>query len=311
MSGYLNFKFLSPDRGLRPCGGVGYGSSAQACTVGVFDSGLGGLSVLRALHTALPGRLLHYVADSGYAPYGERSTEFVVERSRQIAGYLVHSGASVVVVACNTATAAAIGLLRQQWPQVQWVGIEPGIKPAVALYPQGRIGVMATPSLLHSDKFRRLLALHSGQAALVLQPCAGLAALIEQGDLNAPALLALIAQYCQPLKDVGVDAVVLGCTHYPFVAHHIQAALGAQVRLLDSADAVALQTLRLLSLSQPHRVNVPSVPGVHLQTTGDAALLENVAQQWLTFACAVSPIGFNTPDKQPPGLGANTCAHDP
>jgi glutamate racemase len=261
----------------------------QAPKLGVFDSGLGGLSVLRALHTALPHTPLHYVADSGYAPYGERSTEFVVQRSRRIANHLVRSGASVVVVACNTATAAAIDVLRAQWPQVRWVGIEPGIKPAVALYPLGRIGVMATPALLKSEKFERLVALHRGQANLVHQPCMGLAALIERGDLNAPELLALVAQYCQPLKDAAVDAVVLGCTHYPFVAHHIQTAVGSHVRLLDSADAVAQQALRVLGSVPPI---TPAAPKVHLQTTGDVALLASVAQSWLAFECTASSLAL-------------------
>jgi glutamate racemase len=255
--------------------------------VGVFDSGLGGLSVLGALHAQRPGAPLLYVADSGNAPYGERTDGFVIERSLRIAGHLLDQGAGLLVMACNTATAVAARSVRERWPHIPVVGVEPAIKPAVLASPGGHIGVMATPITLRSDKFRRLLEAHGTGADILLQPCPGLAGLIEQGDLDAPALLALIEAQCRPLKDAGVDTVVLGCTHYPFVQHHIQAAMGPGVRLIDTADAVARQVSRRLEGLTPDRPS-PAVAPVRLQTTGEVGHLAQVARNWLDFSCEVA-----------------------
>jgi glutamate racemase len=257
---------------------------APPAVVGVFDSGVGGLSVLRALLTQ-PCAPLIYLADSAHAPYGERSTNYVIERSVRIGAHLINQGATTIVIACNTATAAAIAPLRQRWPHVAWVGIEPGIQPALQHSTTQRIGVMATPSLLASLKFQQLLARQPSSAIWTLQPCPGLAALIEQGELNAPALVALVEHYCQPLRAAQVDTVVLGCTHYPFAAPHIQNALGAQVRLIDTAHAVARQTLRLLD-AQSAGASAP--PSVQLQTTGEPAMLTRLSAQWLGLACTAS-----------------------
>jgi glutamate racemase len=160
--------------------------------------------------------------------------------------------------------------------------VEPGIKPAVKLSASGRIGVMATPATMRSDKFNRLLQAHRGTADILLQPCPGLAKLIEQGRLDDPALLALIETFCAPLRAADVDTVVLGCTHYPFVRHAIQAALGARVQLIDTAAPVAQQAWRLLG--SPAAGHEPAVPGlIRLQTTGDVAHLTEVASRWLAF----------------------------
>lgn len=211
--------------------------------IGLFDSGVGGLSVLRALQRQAPQVALRYVADSGHAPYGERSDEHVQQRSLQIADFLVGQGIAALVVACNTATASAIALLRQRHPALPVVGVEPGLKPAAAASPRGRIGVLATGGTLRSARFARLLAAHRGQSEWHLQACPGLAQAIEQGDPDGDAVRRLVARHCAPLRDAGVDTVVLGCTHYIFVAHHIQAELGPGVRLIDTADAVARQAL--------------------------------------------------------------------
>jgi glutamate racemase len=259
-------------------------TSPQCAVVGVFDSGVGGLSVLQVLRAHLRHTPLIYVADSAHAPYGERPESFVIERSSYIAQHLIEQGANLLVMACNTATAAAVAHLRARWPHVGLVGIEPGIKPAVKISPNGRIGVMATPLLLRSEKFNRLLNQHRGQAQWHLQPCPGLAALIEQGNLNDPALVSLIKVFCEPLKQAGVDTVVLGCTHYPFVRQHIQVALGGQVQLIDTADAVARQTLRLLHAE-------PGIESkVRLQTTGDVAQLTHLASAWLDFPFEVCSV---------------------
>ncbi|MBK6853660.1 MAG: glutamate racemase [Burkholderiales bacterium] len=224
--------------------------------IGIFDSGLGGLSVLRAIGRALdaeaaqgrplPVSQLLYVADSGHAPYGEKSHEAVLARSIVVADFLMGAqGADILVIACNTATAVAAKALRETHPHWPIVGVEPGVKPAAALTRNGRIGVMATERTLASDKFRLLAQAHAAHVELALQPCPGLAAAIEGGDLDAAPLRELIADCCAPLREQGVDTVVLGCTHYPFVAHHIAAELGPDVTLIDTADAVARRTLDL------------------------------------------------------------------
>jgi glutamate racemase len=260
-------------------------SAAPPPLVGVFDSGLGGLSVLSVLHRTLPEHPLHYVADSAHAPYGERSDEYVAARTLAIGGHLVASGARLIVVACNTATAVAVAALRERWPEIPVVGVEPAIKPAVKTSASGRIGVMATPTTLRSAKFQRLLDTHGGSAAIVLQPCPGLAGQIERGDLDAPDMVAMIETFCAPLREARVDTVVLGCTHYPFVRHHIQAAMGEGVTLIDTAWPVSRQAARLLGVTP---TDATSHAPVTLQTTGDVEHLRSVVSRWLDFPCTVS-----------------------
>jgi glutamate racemase len=251
--------------------------------VGVFDSGVGGLSVLKALHAQLPSHELLYVADSAHAPYGERTDGYISERTHRVASHLLAEGAQLLVIACNTATAVAAASLRARWPQVPIVAVEPGIKPAVALTRNGHIGVMATPATLRSDKFKHLLTAHGTGIAVHLQPCPGLAGQIERGLLDEPALLGLIDQFSAPLKAAGVDTVVLGCTHYPFVHDQIQRAFGDGVILVDTADAVARQAARRLgevsALTTSRKVS--------LQTTGDVSNLAELAKRWLPFPCDV------------------------
>ncbi|TBO32586.1 glutamate racemase [Aquabacterium lacunae] len=261
---------------------------SPAPAIGLFDSGLGGLSVLRAMRQHLPEAPLLYVADSAHAPYGERSEAFIIDRSLRIAQFLLEQGAQVLVVACNTATAAAVREIRTQHPHVPVVGVEPGVKPAVALSHNGRVGVMATPGTLGSQKFRDLVAAHGGSARVVLQPCPGLAREIEKGELDSPALRDLVDGFCQPLRAADVDTVVLGCTHYPFVAPLIQQAMGPQVHLLDTADAVARHTTRLIARlpAEPE----PLAQGVHLWTTGDAQHLTQVAGSWLNLTAPTTQL---------------------
>jgi glutamate racemase len=259
--------------------------SAAVDRIGVFDSGLGGLSVLRALHRQLPQAPLHYLADSANAPYGDRSEAFIVERSQRIAQHLVARGATLLVVACNTATAAAVASLRERWPALPIVGVEPGLKPAAAATRTGRIGVLATTGTLRSAKFRQLLERQGGAVQIVAQPCPGLADLIEQGALDTPALRAMVERCCAPLREAGVDTVVLGCTHYPFVQHLIAAAMGPQVQIIDTADAVARRAAQLwrATAAAPAAADV-----VTLETTGDVEALRRVAASWLPFRCEVS-----------------------
>ncbi len=222
---------------------------------------------------------MHYVADSAYAPYGERSADYVIARTLKISEFLMDRRVDALVVACNTATAAAVNVLRETYPNLRIVGVEPGIKPAVAGSLNKRIGVLATPGTLASHKFQRLLASHAMDAQIVTQACPGLAKEIESGQLDTPALRALIERFSQPLVSAGVDTVVLGCTHYPFVAPLFSRALGPEVRIIDTAEAVAAQTARLLqqgASQSDHREGQ-----LHLWTSGDPQHLSEVTLNWL------------------------------
>lgn len=241
--------------------------------VGVFDSGVGGLTVLQALRRALPQAPLHYVADTAFAPYGERSSTFIQERSLAIADYLWRCGASVVVVACNTATTHAVAAIRQRWPGRAVVGIEPGIKPAAAASRCGRIGVMATPATLASPRYQALLHEHAQAVEVISQPCPGLADLIETGHLDSPELNTLVAQCCAPLRDAGVDTVLMACTHYPLVQALIQRTLGPDVLLLNVEDAVARQAQRFWDAAN-NRHPAP----VRLEATGSISGLARLAR---------------------------------
>lgn len=254
--------------------------SPQSPCIGVFDSGVGGLSVLHALHRAMPHAPLLYVADSGHAPYGERDDAHVLERSMHITRFLRERGAQLLVIACNTATAVAAPSLRAEHAGWPIVGIEPGVKPAAALTHNGHVGVMATSVTLHSARFRNLLEAHGGRATVHLQPCPGLAHLIETGDLGSPELRALIERHVAPLRAAGCDVVVLGCTHYTYAAPLIQAALGGEVRLVDTADAVARHTATLASRLAPASSRLDDA-SIQLWTSGDPARLRAIAARWL------------------------------
>ncbi len=223
--------------------------------IGVFDSGVGGLSVLRELRRELPQEDLLYVADSAYAPYGERPREIIEARSIAIAEFLLERDAKALVVACNTATGVAVRLLRERYA-VPVIAMEPAVKPAVSHSRTGVVGVLATRQTLASDKFSRLLQAH-GEAEVLTQACPGLVERVEAGDLEGEETRALLAGYLQPLLARGADTLVLGCTHYPHLAPLIADLAGPEVRVLDSGAAVARQVRRRLAeirlLAPAHR----------------------------------------------------------
>lgn len=247
--------------------------------IGVFDSGVGGLSVLRAIRQRLPSAPLHYVADSAHAPYGEKSPDFIVDRAERIAAHLIARGAAVVVVACNTATAQAIDGLRRRWPACRFVGVEPGVRPAVSASHNKHVGVMATDATLRSQRFRTLVSREADGCTLHLQACSGLAAAIEHREFDDPVLLELVRRYASALRGAGVDVVALGCTHYAFVHAAIEGALGADITVIDTAQAVAAQVARVW---QPQD-GAGTRPGCRLETTGDVQRLAQFAGRWLDF----------------------------
>lgn len=262
--------------------------------IGVFDSGIGGLSVLKALRAELPHENFIYIADSGHAPYGERDEAHVLARSRAIVEYLVSRNVKALVIACNTATAAAIHWLRAEHPGLALIGVEPALKPAALLSKTGHIGVMATRSLLSSAKFRALLDSQACLASVVVQPCDGLADAIERsaetGDTSKT--IALCNRYTGAMGLFGtekgqIDTLVLGCTHYPFASKQLRALLGPEVQLIDNGEAVARQTWRLVQKNT--RAEVCPAPStatgqVSLFSTGQPQTLQAAAERWLGLA---------------------------
>jgi glutamate racemase len=215
--------------------------------IGVFDSGVGGLTILRAVRKALPCENLAYVADTAYVPYGQKSADLIRERALAIGGFLVGQGAKVIVVACNTATAAAIDVLRAQL-SVALVGVEPAIKPAVAATRSGVVGVLATPATLASERYRSLIERFAAGIRIVAQPCAGLAEHIERGDLDDERTELMLRGFVEPLLAAHADVIVLGCTHYPLVSHIVQRIAGPGVAVIENGTAVAKEVARQLAL---------------------------------------------------------------
>jgi glutamate racemase len=236
--------------------------------IGVFDSGVGGFTVLRELHAMLPTARLRYLADTAYAPYGNRTPDEIRARSIAITEHLIERGAELVVVACNTATAHAIEALRARWPALPFVGTEPGIKPAVAATRNGRIGLLATPSTAASLRLRALIERHIGDREVIVQGCPGVVDRIEAGDLDSEELRVLVEQHCAPLRAAGVDTALLGCTHYPLIEPLWQAALGPDVTLLRIETAVARRAAGLWTPGA-------ETPALHIETSGDPAALRD------------------------------------
>jgi glutamate racemase len=216
--------------------------------VGVFDSGVGGLTVLRAIRDELPDERLVYVADSGNAPYGDRTAEFIEQRATAITAFLRSQDVKAVVVACNTVTVAAIDMLRARF-SMPIVAIEPAVKPAASATRSGVVGVLATSVTLASANFTRLVGRFAGDVTVITQPCPGLVERVEQGDLAGPDTRALVEGYLHPLLERGADTVVLGCTHYAFLTPLIREVAGPAVAIVDPAAAVAREVRRRLGES--------------------------------------------------------------
>lgn len=248
---------------------------ANSAPIGVFDSGVGGLSVLREIHAQLPNEALLYVADSGHVPYGEKSAEFIRERSQKIAQFLLEHGAKALVLACNTATVAAVADLRERYPQLPIVGMEPAVKPAAAATRSGVVGVLATTGTLKSARFAALLDRFASDVRVVTQPCPGLVECIEAGDLDSSSVRQLLQDYVAPLLAAGCDTLILGCTHYPFLKPLLRELVPADVALIDTGAAVARQLQRLL---EQHAALAPrsAVHSAQFWSSGTPAQLEQI-----------------------------------
>ena len=213
--------------------------------IGVFDSGVGGLSILDEALRQLPEHDYIYLADSANAPYGEKSSQWIAERSLVLCKYLASKGCDAIVVACNTATAQAIQHIRAELA-IPVIGVEPGIKPAAMQSQNGIVGVLATEATLNSDKFNALLATLPSDCRFIKQSGAGLVPLIEAGKANSSETLELLEQHLKPILNAGADTLVLGCTHYPFLSKAIHQLLGQHITLVDTSHAVVKQLGRQL-----------------------------------------------------------------
>lgn len=234
--------------------------------IGLFDSGVGGLSVWREVVRRLPREHTLYIADQAHVPYGSRQSAEVRAFSEGITRCLLDAGASVIVVACNTASAAALHDLRARFPDVPFVGMEPAVKPAAEHTRTGVIGVLATPATFQGDLFASLLDRYGGGVRVLTRPCPGLVAAVEAGALDGPATEALLRSHLEPMLAAGIDQLVLGCTHYPFLAPVISRIVGPGVAVLDPAPAVARQTARVLARLGRDRAPLPL--GSHADTDG-------------------------------------------
>jgi glutamate racemase len=259
--------------------------------LGIFDSGVGGLSVLRTIRQQLPDEDIIFFGDQGHVPYGPRPLEQVRDFSEAITRFLIDQGAKLIVVACNTASAAALHYLRQTFPDISFVGMEPAVKPAAETTRTGVVGVLATPATFQGALYASVVERFASNVTLLQDTCPGLVQQIEKGDLDSDATRQILAFALHPMLDQNIDTIVLGCTHYPFVIPLIQQITGPGVRVIDPAPAVARQTARLLdaanlrrtgegsALPEGHRGGVSEGEGsgiVRLFTSGNANKLQSL-----------------------------------
>ncbi len=243
--------------------------------IGVFDSGVGGLSVLREIRRQLPFEDLLFVADQSHVPYGLRSSSQVRDFSRVITNYLLSHGSRLIVLACNTASAAALHYLRRSFPDVPFVGMEPAVKPAAEGTKSRTVGVLATPATFQGELYHSVVERFAKGVTVLTDTCQGLVGQIERGDFDSPATRAILEKALHPMIARGVDRVVMGCTHYPFVIPLIEEIVGPEVEVIDPGPAVARQVGRVLE-TRGLRGSESSLGAVQYFTTGDPAKLRQL-----------------------------------
>jgi glutamate racemase len=247
---------------------------------GVFDSGIGGLSVLKAIRAQIPSQSVIYFADQGHVPYGLRPMLEVRAFSEEITRFLIGQGARVIVVACNTASAAALQYLRKVFPDTPFVGMEPAVKPAAESTQTGVVGVLATPATFQGALYASVVERFASGVTLLQDTCPGLVGQIERGELKTPATHAILEKALRPMMKLGIDTVVLGCTHYPFVIPMIQEITGLHVRVIDPAPAVARQAARLMEMIDT-QISVQRRGELEFFTSGASEQLKNLLPMYL------------------------------
>jgi glutamate racemase len=213
--------------------------------IGIFDSGVGGLSVFREIVRILPEEKYIYWSDNAHCPYGEKSRDYIIDRARAVTSFLIEQGADIIVVACNTATAAAISTLREEFP-VPFIGMEPAVKPAAQATRSGVVGVLATAGTLRATKYIDTRAKWAHDVKIVEHIGQGFVELVEKGNVSGPEAESIVEKSVRPLIEAGADTIVLGCTHYPFLAETIMKAAGTPVTLIDPAPAVAKHLMEVM-----------------------------------------------------------------
>ena len=251
--------------------------SSTNASIGVFDSGVGGLSVLKEIRTLLPAESLCYVADSGYAPYGDKSSDYIVERATHIVRFFLAQQVKAIVVACNTATSVAVDNLRA-WCPVPIIAMEPAIKPAALHTQTGVVGVLATTQTIGSANVNRLIAEHGQDMTVLLRACAGFVERVEAGVLSGGETEDLVKHHVLPLLKQGADTLVLGCTHYPFLSETIEQVAGKAVRIIDPSAAIARELKRRLG-EQSQLIIEPKQGSEHFWTSGVVADAQKIIGQ--------------------------------
>ncbi len=244
--------------------------------IGMFDSGVGGLSVLRVLRARLPDESILFMADQGHVPYGGRPLEEVRQFAVSITRFLLDQGAKLIVVACNAASAAALHHLRQVFPTVPFVGMEPAIKPAAEHTHTGIVGVLATPATFQGALYASVIERFAQGVTVLQDTCPGLVVQIEAGSLDTPETRQILERALQPMLEHGIDTVVMGCTHYPFVIPLIQEITGPNVRVIDPAPAVVRQISRLLEHRQLRAAPGREPAPLHVWTSGNPGHLQSL-----------------------------------
>lgn len=247
--------------------------------IGIFDSGLGGLSVAKEIKTLMPQEDILYIGDNINAPYGPRPKEQIITFSSAIADFLMKKGAKIIVVACNTASAAALASLRQNFSGISFIGMEPAIKPASESTRSGKIGVLATPNTFSGDLYNSTLHRFAEGKSVMEDPCPGLVQQIEAGELETIRTREILTRSLRPMMNVGVDTIVLGCTHYPFVMPLIREIVGEEVRLINPAPAVAKQTQAVMSREKTLKESKVEIGKTRLLTTGDLGLFSKMVEK--------------------------------
>ena len=247
--------------------------------IGIFDSGVGGATVLRWLHELLPNHDLLYLADQARCPYGARPSAELRLLSAANTRWLLARGAELIVVACNTASAGALHWLRHTFPSTPFVGMVPAVKPAIEQTRSGVVGVLATPATIEGELLDEVVMRWAGATQVVRQACPGLVEQIEAGALEAPATTALLQRYLRPLLAAGADTIVLGCTHYPFLAHQIRQIAGPDVAIIDAAPAVARQAARVLDERGLSGSGAARPGSIAYATTGDHTSFARLLRQ--------------------------------
>ena len=254
--------------------------------IGIFDSGIGGLSVLKEIQALLPNEDLIYIADSAYAPYGNKSHAFILQRCGALSRFLLEQQAKAIVIACNTATAVAVTKLREQF-SLPIIAMEPGVKPAIAATQTGVVGVLATENTLASEQFTRLLHRYAENVQVICQPCPGLVEQIESGEFDSAKTQGLIGQYAGPLLNAGADTIVLGCTHYPLIREQISSVVGPGISIIETGQAVAQQLKRKLDESALANSSASNVT-VQIWTSGDSAHIGHIVNRIQQQPCQVT-----------------------